>query len=272
MVGGFHHRKHLDLGERGLPAALVVERTDPHQPVGALLDRQRAVGVRRVHRERRTLDAGLFGVGGVEHLDGIFVRLGPPDIHPHQHLGPVRGVHSTGPGADVDQRLALVVLAREQGADLHRLDVLTQLGQLRVGLGAFLVTTLFGGEFVEHRQVLDALAQLLDPAQFVLRVGQLAGHLLGMGLVVPQAGVGGLGFERFDAGAQTFDIEHPLHGRQRGVEGSDIGMTVWFHGCRGYRPLPPTRPSIGGPRLRSVVVTASGDDATAPCAWPVSLR
>ena len=45
------HREHLDPRERGLAAALVVERRDPDQPVGALLDRQRAVRVRRLDRK-----------------------------------------------------------------------------------------------------------------------------------------------------------------------------------------------------------------------------
>ncbi len=49
----FDDGQHLDVGERRLAPALVVERADPHQPVGALLDRERAVGVRRVHREGR---------------------------------------------------------------------------------------------------------------------------------------------------------------------------------------------------------------------------
>src|SRR5215207_4723609 len=47
-----HHRQHLDASEAGLPATLVVERADPDQPVGALLDRERAVGVRGVNGER----------------------------------------------------------------------------------------------------------------------------------------------------------------------------------------------------------------------------
>ena len=46
LVGLLEHRHDLDGGERGLPAALVVERADPHQAVGAGLDRERAVGVR----------------------------------------------------------------------------------------------------------------------------------------------------------------------------------------------------------------------------------
>ena len=38
-------RQHLDAGERRLAAALVVEGRDADQAVGALLDRQGAVGV-----------------------------------------------------------------------------------------------------------------------------------------------------------------------------------------------------------------------------------
>ena len=81
----------------------------------------------------------------------------------------------------------------------------------------------FGGQLVEHRQVVEALAQFLDTAQLALGVGQLAGHLLGARLVVPQIRIGGLVLELFDATAQPLDIEHPLHRGQGGVEGGDVG-------------------------------------------------
>ena len=45
------------------------------------------------------------------------------------------GVDATGPGTDGDQRFALVVLPRQQGPDLHGLDVVFQRLQLGVGLG-----------------------------------------------------------------------------------------------------------------------------------------
>ncbi len=230
---GLHHRQHLDFGERRLAPALVVERADPHQPVGALLDRQRAVGERRVHRERRALDPGLFGVGGVEHLDGVLVLLGPADVHPHQHLGPVGGVHPAGAGADGDQRLALVVFAGQQGAHLERprcrraAPCSSASASARASAAA--APLLLGSHLVEHRQVVEPPPQLLDPAQLALGVGQLAGHLLRVRLVVPQLGIGRLVLELLDAAAQTVDVEHPLHRGQGGVEGGDVGLTVGFH-------------------------------------------
>ena len=248
---GVDHRQHLDVGERRLTSALVVERADPHQPVRALLDRERAVGVRRVHRERRALDARLFGVGRVEHLDAVVVLLRPADVHPHQHLGPVGGVDAARARADGDDGLALVVLARQQRAHLHGLDVLAQLRQFGVGLrerlgaaGALLLRR----HLVEHRQVVEPLPQLLDAAQFALRVGQLAGDLLGAGLVVPELRIGRFLLELVDAVAQTVDIEHPLHRGQRGVECCDVCLAVGIHGRSAYRPtrrnpplLPPDR-------------------------------
>ena len=182
-----------------------------------------------MHRERCALDAGLFGVGRVEHLDWVLVLFGPTDVHPHQHLGPVRRVHPAGARPDVDQRLALVVLAGEQRAHFHRLDVFAQLLQLGVGLGEIVGSAFFGSQLVHHGQVVDALPELLDPAQLALRVGQLAGDLLGARLVVPQVRVRGLVLELFDSTAQPVDVEHPLHRGQGGVEGGDVGLTIGIH-------------------------------------------
>ena len=97
--------------------------------------------------------------------------------------------------------------------------------------------TLLGGQFVQHRQVVEPLPQLLDAAQLALGVGQLAGDLLGARLVVPQLRIGRRVLQLLDAVAQTVDIEHPLHRRQSGVECGDVVLPVGIHGSSGYRPL-----------------------------------
>ena len=115
-----------------------------------------------MHGEGGAFDAGFLGVGRVEHLDGILVLLGPPDVHPHQHLGPVRGVHPAGAGTYREQRLTLVVFTREQRADLGGLYIGAQRLEFRVGLGESvgrLASVFFvGRQLVEHGQVLQALA------------------------------------------------------------------------------------------------------------------
>ena len=127
-----------------------------------------------------------------------------------------------------------VVLAGQQRADFHRLDVVAQLLVLAVGLGYIVGATFFGGQLIDHRKVVEALPKLLDAAQLTLGVGQLAGDLLRARLVVPQVGVGGLVFELFDPDTQSLDVEHPLHRGQGGVEGGDVGLTVGIHGSSGY--------------------------------------
>ena len=185
-------RQHLDPGERGLPAALVVERRDAHQPVGALLDREGAVGVGLLDREGGRLDAGLLGVGDVVDLDRVLVPLGPAQVHAHEHLGEVGGVDTAGLRADGHQRLAGVVLAGQQGADLELVDLLAQRDQLALGLGQAGRVALLLGQLVQHAGVVEPAAQLLDPAQVALQVGQPGGELLGALDVVPQVGRGGL--------------------------------------------------------------------------------
>ena len=51
VIGGLDQRHHFHGGEAGLAAALVVERGDTHQTVGAALHGQSAVCVRGVHLE-----------------------------------------------------------------------------------------------------------------------------------------------------------------------------------------------------------------------------
>jgi hypothetical protein len=87
--------------------------------MGALLDRQCAVGERRFDHERRRLDPGFLGVGDVVDLGWVAVPLSPPQVHPHEHLGPIGGVHSAGLGADGHQGIPLVVLAGQQRPDLQ---------------------------------------------------------------------------------------------------------------------------------------------------------
>jgi len=60
------------------------------------------VAVRRpaVDRYGDALDAGLLAVGLVEDLGGEAMALGPTQVHPQQHLGPVGGFGAAGARAD----------------------------------------------------------------------------------------------------------------------------------------------------------------------------
>ena len=63
-------------------------------------------------------------------------------------------------------------------------------------------------------------------------MGQLAGDLLSVALVIPEVRVGGLVFEFLDPRPQGIDVEHPLHRRQGGVERGDLGLPIDVHGSQ----------------------------------------
>jgi hypothetical protein len=146
------------------------------------------------------------------------VPLGPAQVHPHEHLGEVGGVDATGLGADGHQRLAGVVLTREQGAHLELVDRLAQARQLPLGLGRGRLVALLDGHLVQQPDVVQPAAQLLHPAQVALQVGQLGGQRLRGLDVVPEVGRGGLLLELGHLAAQPVDVEDGLDGPQGRVE------------------------------------------------------
>ena len=133
---------------------------------------------------------GLLGVGGVVDLGRVAVPLGPAQVHPHQHLGEVGGVDAAGLGADGDQRLARVVLPGEQGADLELVQRPAQRAQLALGLGegsaASAGSSSPSASSTSTSRSSTRRRHPLHPVHLRLHVGQPAGHLLGVLLVVPQ--------------------------------------------------------------------------------------
>ncbi len=184
--------------------------------------------------ERRRLDPRLFGVGDVVDVGGVPVLLGPAQVHAHEHLGEVGGVDAARLGPDRDQRLALVVLARQQRADLQRGDLLPQLRPIGVGVGGGGRVRLVLGELVEHRQVIEPAPQVLQTPQLALGVREAAGDLLRGLLVVPQVGLARLVGQVGDLGAQPGEVGHRLDALQSGGELLEVGCSVGVHNAPGY--------------------------------------
>jgi hypothetical protein len=192
-----------------------------------------------VDDEGRGLDARLLRVGDVVDLDLVAVLLRPAGVHAHEHLGPVRGVHTAGGGADVHHGLAVVVLAGEHGGDLQRVDRLLELTEFGVRqflrLGGVLPLG-FLRHLVHHRQVVEPGAQPAHLLQPALHVAESAGDLLGVVRVVPQGRVGGLRLELADLCVQFVQVEHLLDGGEGAVDVVDRCGHVRLHGPRVYSP------------------------------------
>jgi hypothetical protein len=86
---------------------------------------------------------------------------------------------------------------------------------------------------VHQRDVVQAAAQLLDPAQVALQVGQLRGDRLGGLDVVPEVGRGGLLLELGDLVAHVVDAEDSLDRLQGRVQFVQDDGEVGSHGYPG---------------------------------------
>lgn len=198
--------------------------------MSALLDREHPVGERLLHGEGGRLDPGLLGEGGVVNLGGVAVPLGPAQVHPQQHGREVGRVDTAGFGANRHQRIALVVLTGQQGADLERLDVGGQSLQVALRLGESGRIVLLHGEFDQHAEIVHSSPQGGDPVHLGLQPGKLRGDGLGIVLVVPQVRGCRLLGELGNLGLLGRWVEDGLDRLKSAVEDGQIGLEV----CSGH--------------------------------------
>jgi hypothetical protein len=73
-----------------------------------------AVRPATIHGHRDALEAGLLALELVHDLRVESVTLGPAEVHPQEHLRPIRGFGAADARADRKKGAAFVVRAREQ--------------------------------------------------------------------------------------------------------------------------------------------------------------
>src|SRR6185437_12527864 len=119
-------------------------------------------------------------------------------------------------------------------------------------LGQGVRVVLGQAEFVEHVDVVEAPAQALHPAQLALQIGQAAGDLLRLGLVVPQVRRRGLLVEPFDLGPQRVEVHHRLDRGHRGLEVLELFSKVYRHSNQAYAKRATRISTSGRPPYRAV--------------------
>jgi hypothetical protein len=117
------------------------------------------------------------------------VALGPAEVHPEEHLGPVSGLGPARPGADRDDRRPLVVLAVEEERGALALEVALELGVRPVELGAQLRIVRLADELERRFEVIDPLEDARPELDLRAEIGRLAEDLRRGPLVVPEAGL-----------------------------------------------------------------------------------
>ena len=146
----------------------------------------------------------------------------PTQVHPHQHLSEISRVHPSRLRTDRDQGIAFVVLARQQGTNLQRLDLRGQRGEVAPNLLEGALVCLFLGQVDHHGQVIDPRPQPLDPVHLGLCPRQPGGDSLGILLVIPQVRSSRLLLEVRDLAAAAGHIDYSLDRAQSPVETADL--------------------------------------------------
>ena len=199
-LGVVERRHRVERRERGLAARVGVERRDADEPVHAAFAREQTERVATLHRERGRAEAG-FGAGRhLVDLDGEAAPLGPAQVHAQEHVGPVLRVGAARAGVDRADRVAVVVLAGEQRAQLQRVELTAERGDAGVDLLLDRVVALLARELGERLEVGDRAVELVDERDVFLELRELGVDLAGAVLVVPEVGLADLDLELPDPG------------------------------------------------------------------------
>src|ERR1700681_431716 len=152
-VAFFHLRHHVDLGERRLAAALVVERRDAHEPVHAALALEHAVRVLAADDECDRAQTGFVPGRFFHDVRFVAVVLGPAQVHAPEHLRPVGRVGAARARADRHDRAVRVIRAVEVRCHLQFVERLDGARERRFGF------RLSAGFVAEHVEDLGSVGQ-----------------------------------------------------------------------------------------------------------------
>ena len=147
------------------------------------------VGVRAVHGQRRAPEARFIAGGRLEELGLEAAPFGPAEVHPDEHLRPVRRVGPADAGADRDDGIPLVVRSGELG--LER-GVLHLVGEGREFRGDLRIEIWIGRcERGELGEILGARAKSLPAVDARAYVSEALQDLLRALPVLPEVRLGG---------------------------------------------------------------------------------
>jgi hypothetical protein len=107
------------------------------------------------------------------------VSLGPAQIHPEQHLGPVLRFGAPGTRLDIDKRVVLIELTREHAPELELLDRLLGAGEIALDITEQLRVVFGTGEFEQFGSIAQGLVELRDRRNDIAQGRALAAQALG---------------------------------------------------------------------------------------------
>jgi hypothetical protein len=122
----------------------------------------------------------------VEHLGLEAAPLGPAQVHPHQHLGPVLGVHTPRARAEAHDHVVVVVGAGEHQPHLQRADPRGQRLHFPPDLSDDPFVIFLDRQRQQLLGVVEPLVEGLPLADLIAQPGEAAHRGLRGALVVPE--------------------------------------------------------------------------------------
>jgi hypothetical protein len=115
------------------------------------------------------------------------VPLGPAEVHPEQHLGPVRRLGAAGAGADGEDGRAVVVFAGEEQLGSLSRELRLERVRLAVRLGLEVGVARFLGQLDGRLEVIRAREEAVPELEIATEAVGFAQGVLRGSAVVPEA-------------------------------------------------------------------------------------
>jgi hypothetical protein len=155
--------------------------------------------------------------------------LGPAEVHPEEHLGPVGRLGPAGAGADREDRAALVVFAGEQERSAFAAEVALELGGRPIELRRQLLVAGLLDELEGRQEIVRAGLEVAPQPDLRAEIVGFTKDLLGRSLVVPERRLAG---QRLQVGDAPF-LRVEVKDAPRSTESARPGREPW------RRPLVP---------------------------------
>jgi len=158
---------------------------------------QPAESVIAADAQRGGFSTGYFAFGLFDHFRFKAFRLGPAQVHTHQHTGPVLRFRTAGAGLNIDIAVRAVVFAGEHAAELQIGELFIQPVQLgnRFVEGFFVVR--FYRQLQQAGNIFQPLAQLIQRFYYRFQRGTLFTQRLRAFRLVPDVRLFQLGVNFF---------------------------------------------------------------------------
>ena len=101
-------------------------------------------------------------------MSGVMIALGPTQVHPHKHLGEVGRIDAACSRTNGYNGFTLVVLPRQQSANLKGIEVRLNMFVFTPGLSQRVRVIVFLAHLDENLKVINARPHGCDTFKFVL--------------------------------------------------------------------------------------------------------